>query len=135
MLTAAGCGTDDGEAASGSPPPVTVKLPNLKGKHLEVTAVWTGTEQKNFTKVLTEFEKRTGAKVSSVPSGDDMAGFVGSKMAGGQPPDVALVGQVGVLREFAQKGWAKPVNAATKAQLSKNFSKGWQELGAYKGKH
>ncbi|ADI09642.1 putative sugar ABC transporter solute-binding protein [Streptomyces bingchenggensis BCW-1] len=134
LLTAAGCGTDDGEADSGSPPPVTVKLPSLKGKHLEVTAVWTGTEQKNFTKVLKEFEKRTGATVSFVPSGDDMAGFVGSKMAGGQPPDVALVGQVGVLREFAQKGWAKPVNAATKAELSKNFSKGWQELGAYKGK-
>lgn len=134
LLTVAGCGTDDGEGAGGSPPPVTVKLPNLKGKQLEVTAVWTGTEQKNFTKVLKEFEKRTGAKVAFVPSGDDMAGFVGSKMAGGQPPDVALVGQVGVLREFAQKGWAKPVNDATKAELAKNFSKGWQKLGSYKGK-
>ncbi|QKV94645.1 carbohydrate ABC transporter substrate-binding protein [Streptomyces sp. NA02950] len=132
-LTAAGCGGDDGDTAGGSPPPVTVKLPSLKGQKLQVTAVWTGTEQENFTKVLKEFEKRTGAKVSFVPSGDDMSAFVGSKVAGGAPPDVAMVGQVGVLREFAKKGWAKPVDAATEAQLKKNFAKGWRDLGAWKG--
>jgi alpha-glucoside transport system substrate-binding protein len=134
MLTAAGCGSDDEDTAGGSPPPVTVKLPRLTGQKIQVTAVWTGTEQENFTKVLKEFEKRTGAKVSFVPSGDDMSAFVGSKIAGGAPPDVAILGQVGVLREFAQKGWAKPVDAATKAQLGKNFAKGWRDLGAYKGK-
>ncbi|EFL25641.1 putative secreted protein [Streptomyces himastatinicus ATCC 53653] len=134
MVTAAGCGSDDGDTVSGAPVPVTVKLPNLKGQKLQVTAVWTGTEQENFTKVLEEFEKRTGAKVSFVPSGDDMAGFVGSKIAGGSPPDVAMVGQVGVMREFAQKGWAKPLDAAAKAEVNKNFAKGWQDLGSYDGK-
>ncbi|MGW2329022.1 ABC transporter substrate-binding protein [Streptomyces sp. NPDC001700] len=134
MLTAAGCGSDDGDTVSGGPPPVTVKLPSLKGQKLQVTAVWTGTEQENFTKVLKEFEKRTGAKVTFVPSGDDMAGFVGSKIAGGSPPDVAMVGQVGVMREFAQKGWAKPLDAAAKAEVNKNFAKGWQDLGSYDGK-
>ncbi|MET8012324.1 extracellular solute-binding protein [Streptomyces sp. NPDC005271] len=133
MLTAAGCGSDDGDTVSGSPPPRTVRLPDLSGQKLQVTAVWTGTEQENFTRVLDEFEKRTGAKVSFVPSGDDMAGFVGSKVAGGAPPDVAIVGQVGVVREFAQKGWAKPLGAAAKAQLAKNFAKGWQDLGSYQG--
>lgn len=134
MLTAAGCGSGDGDTVSGGPPPVTVKLPQLKGQKLQVTAVWTGTEQENFTKVLKEFEKRTGAKVSFVPSGDDMAGFVGSKIAGGSPPDVAMVGQVGVMREFAQKGWAKPLDAAARAEVDKNFAKGWQDLGSYDGK-
>jgi alpha-glucoside transport system substrate-binding protein len=134
MLTAAGCGNDDGDTTGGGPPPVTVKLPSLKGQKLQVTAVWTGTEQENFTKVLKEFEKRTGAKVSFVPSGDDMAGFVGSKIAGGSPPDVAMVGQVGVMREFAQKGWAKPLDAAAKTEVNKNFAKGWQDLGSYDGK-
>ncbi|RNF93291.1 ABC transporter substrate-binding protein [Streptomyces botrytidirepellens] len=134
MVTAAGCGSDDGDTVSGGPVPVTVKLPSLKGQKLQVTAVWTGTEQENFTKVLKEFEKRTGAKVSFVPSGDDMAGFVGSKIAGGSPPDVAMVGQVGVMREFAQKGWAKPLDAAAKAEVNKNFAKGWQDLGSYDGK-
>ncbi|KUJ65198.1 sugar ABC transporter substrate-binding protein [Streptomyces albus subsp. albus] len=130
-FSVAGCGGGDEEAA-GSPPPVTVKLPSLKGQRLQVTAVWTGSEQRNFTRVLAEFEKRTGAEVSFVPSGDDMSAFVGSKVAGGQPPDVALVGQVGVLREFAEKGWAKPLGPAAKAELTKNFSRGWQDLGSYR---
>ncbi|WP_431044120.1 ABC transporter substrate-binding protein [Streptomyces sp. P1-3] len=133
-LTAAGCGSDDGAGSVGSPPPATVELPSLKGQKLQVTAVWTGSEQENFTKVLNEFEKRTGADVAFVPSGDDMSAFVGSKIAGGDPPDVAMLQQVGVLREFADKGWAKPVGADTRAQLAKNFSRGWQDLGAHKGK-
>ncbi|MFH8370363.1 ABC transporter substrate-binding protein [Streptomyces sp. NPDC018031] len=131
-VAATGCGAEDG-AAVGSPPPTTVELPRLSGQKLQVTAVWTGSEQENFTRVLAEFEKRTGAEVSFVPSGDDMSSFVGSKIAGGQPPDVALVGQVGVLREFAEKGWAKPLGPEAEAQLAKNFSPGWQDLGSHEG--
>ncbi|TVL89116.1 ABC transporter substrate-binding protein [Streptomyces sp. SAJ15] len=133
-LAATGCGGEDTADAGGSPAPTTVRLPQLKGQKLQVTAVWTGTEQENFSKVLKEFEKRTGASVSFVPSGDDMSAFVGSKIAGGDPPDVAMLQQVGVLREFAEKGWAKPVDAATQEQLARNFSPGWRELGAHRGK-
>lgn len=126
-------GKDGGKGAAESAP--TVELPKLNGQTLQVTAVWTGPERENFTKVLAEFEERTGAKVEFVPSGDDMAGFVGSKIAGGGPPDVAMLQQVGVLQEFAKKGWLKPLGADAKAQLTKNFSKGWQELGSYEGKN
>lgn len=121
-----------GGKESGATAP-TVQLPTLSGQKLQVAAVWTGPERENFVKVLDEFEKRTGAKVDFVPSGDDMAGFVGSKVAGGGPPDVAMLQQVGVLNEFAQKGWLKPLGPAAKAQLAKNYTKGWQDLGAHKG--
>ena len=36
-------------------------------------------------------------------------------------------------REFAEKGWLKPLGSAAKAQLAKNYTKGWQDLGAHKG--
>ncbi|MCK7623908.1 ABC transporter substrate-binding protein [Streptomyces sp. RS10V-4] len=137
----AGCGGgggsgakgEDRSGARGGQAPATVALPKLAGQRLQVTAVWTGAERDNFGKVLAEFEKRTGAKVDFVPSGDDMAGFIGSKIAGGGPPDVALLQQVGVLNEFAAKGWLKPLGADAKAQLAKNYSKGWRDLGAHKG--
>ncbi|GAA0453712.1 ABC transporter substrate-binding protein [Streptomyces olivaceiscleroticus] len=134
-LTGCGGGSDggsDGEHSTNRKP--TVSLPKLNGQTLQVTAVWTGPERENFTKVLAEFEKRTGAKVEFVPSGDDMAGFIGSKVAGGGAPDVAMLQQVGVLQEFAKKGWVKPLGPAAKKELSKNFSKGWQDLGSYGGK-
>jgi multiple sugar transport system substrate-binding protein/alpha-glucoside transport system substrate-binding protein len=69
-----------------------------------------------------------------VPTGDNTSTFLGTKIQGGQPPDVAFLPQVGVLRQFAEKGWLKPVDSGVQAQLDKNFTKGWQELGAYQGK-
>ncbi len=137
---AAGCsGSGSGSGGSnpgGSPGSTqsTVKLPDLHGQHLELAAVWTGPEQQNGEKILKEFERRTGATVSYTPTGDSASTFLGTKIEGGQPPDVALLAQPGVLRQFAQKGWIKPVDSAVQAQLNANYSKGWRDLGAYQGK-
>ncbi|MEU6346855.1 ABC transporter substrate-binding protein [Streptomyces sp. NPDC046977] len=144
-LTAAGCGGGDNDGKSdeggngGASPSGSgggsggVALPDLKGQSLEVAAVWTGPEQKNFQKVLDEFGKRTGAEVTFVPTGDNVSTFLGTKIEGGQPPDVAFLPQVGVLRQFAQKGWLKPLGPEAQAQLDKNFTQGWKDLGAYEG--
>jgi ABC-type glycerol-3-phosphate transport system substrate-binding protein len=138
-LALSGCGGNDDKGKddqSGSPSAngSSLQLPKLDGQTLEVAAVWTGPEQENFTKVLNEFEKRTGAKVDFVPTGNNTSTFLGTKIQGGKPPDVAFLPQVGVLHQFADKGWLKPLGAEAKAQSAKNFSTGWQELGAYKGK-
>ncbi|MFC5722697.1 ABC transporter substrate-binding protein [Streptomyces gamaensis] len=135
-LTTAGCADDHGgqREAGAQAVPHTVRLPGLAGQHLKVTAVWTGAEQKSFTKVLDEFARRTGARVSFVPSGDDMSAFIGSKVAGGDPPDVAMLPQPGVLHEFARKGWLRPLDPEAAGQLAKNFSKGWQDLGSWEGR-
>ncbi|GGZ21807.1 sugar ABC transporter substrate-binding protein [Streptomyces poonensis] len=138
-LSLTACGGDDGDDGGqasdnrGTKAP-TVQLPKLDGQKLEVAAVWTGAEQENFTKVLDEFEKRTGATVSFVPTGNNTSTFLGTKIQGGQPPDVAFLPQVGVVHQFAEKGWLKPIGAETEEQLKKNFSQGWQDLGAVDGK-
>ncbi|MBJ7907336.1 carbohydrate ABC transporter substrate-binding protein [Streptomyces sp. DSM 110735] len=124
---------DKGEKSGGSTGS-TVTLPKLDGAHLEVAAVWTGTEQKNFKKVLAEFEKRTGAKVTFVPAQDPIINFLGSKIAGGQPPDVALLPQPGAIRQAVEKKWAKPLGPEALKELSKNYSQGWQDIGKVDGK-
>ncbi|MFD8806007.1 ABC transporter substrate-binding protein [Streptomyces sp. NPDC059597] len=124
---------DKGEK-SGGPTGSTVTLPKLDGAHLEVAAVWTGTEQKNFKKVLAEFEKRTGAKVTFVPAQDPIINFLGSKIAGGQPPDVALLPQPGAIKQAVEKKWAKPLGPEALKELSKNYSQGWQDIGKVDGK-
>ncbi|MGV9906758.1 ABC transporter substrate-binding protein [Streptomyces sp. NPDC003388] len=121
---------DTGGGATGS----TLRLPKLNGAKLEVAAVWTGTEQANFKKVLAEFEKRTGAKVTFVPAQDPIINFLGSKIAGGQPPDVALLPQPGAIKQAVQKGWAKPLGADALKELRKNYSQGWQDIGKVDGK-
>ncbi|MCW2873957.1 ABC transporter substrate-binding protein [Actinacidiphila oryziradicis] len=137
-LTATACGgggkNSGGDKATASQGSGSVSLPSLKGQKLEVAAVWTGPEQKNFQKVLDEFGKRTGASVTFVPTGDNISTFLGTKIEGGAPPDVAFLPQVGVLHQFAAKGWLKPLGTAAQAQLDKNYSTGWKDLGAYQGK-
>ncbi|MFD3916369.1 ABC transporter substrate-binding protein [Streptomyces sp. NPDC058603] len=133
-----GCGGDSsddkasGDSASKAPA-ATVQLPKLNGETIQVAAVWTGPEQENFTKVLSEFEKRTGATVTFVPAQDPIVNFLGTKIAGGSPPDVAMLPQVGAIQQAVEKKWAKPAGAEAKAQLAKNYSKGWQDLGAVDG--
>ncbi|MEV7307244.1 ABC transporter substrate-binding protein [Streptomyces microflavus] len=138
-LALTGCGDGGGSKKSGdgsgegTDSASTVTLPKLDGENISVAAVWTGPEQANFTKVLGEFEKRTGAKVTFVPAQDPIVNFLGTKIAGGQPPDVAMIPQVGAIQQAVAKKWAKPVGPEAKAQLTKNYAKVWQDLGAVDG--
>ncbi|MFJ3805804.1 ABC transporter substrate-binding protein [Streptomyces sp. NPDC090073] len=136
-LTACSGGDDkkkDDGGESGGATGSTVTLPKLDGANLEVAAVWTGTEQANFKKVLAEFEKRTGAKVTFVPAQDPIINFLGSKIAGGQPPDVAMLPQPGAIKQAVEKKWAKPLGAEALKELRKNYSTGWQDIGKVDGK-
>lgn len=136
-LTACGGSDDkksDGGDGSTKGTAGTVTLPRLDGTTLEVAAVWTGAEQANFKKVLAEFEKRTGAKVTFVPAQDPIINFLGSKIAGGQPPDVAMLPQPGAIKQAVEKKWAKPLGADAVKELQKNYSQGWQDIGAVDGK-
>ncbi|WP_200146743.1 MULTISPECIES: ABC transporter substrate-binding protein [Streptomyces] len=128
-LALAACG---GGGEAGKKPGPTGELP-LKGQKIEVAAVWTGPEQENFTKVLREFEKRTGATVTFVPAQDPIVNFLGTKIAGGSPPDVAMLPQVGAIQQAAAQKWLKPVGPEAEAALAANYSQGWQELGAVDG--
>ncbi len=137
-LTLAGCGGDGDDPAGEGPAKngdtsSSVTLPKLDGQKLSVAAVWTGAEQANFTKVLKEFEKRTGATVTFVPAQDPIINFLGTKVAGGQPPDVAMIPQVGAIQQAVAKKWAKPVGAEARAQLGQNYAQVWQDLGSVDG--
>jgi alpha-glucoside transport system substrate-binding protein len=137
-LSLTACGGDDdkssdGGATGGTETGTGVTLPKLNGKSLEIAAVWSGAEQANFKKVLAEFEKRTGAKVTFVPAQDPIVNFLGSKIAGGQPPDVAMLPQPGAIKQAVDRKWAKPIGTAAKAELAKNYSQGWQDIGKVNG--
>jgi alpha-glucoside transport system substrate-binding protein len=140
VLTLSACGgggssdNGTGKPSGAAKVPTTVKLPKLNGTTLEVSAVWSGVEAKNFKKVLAEFENRTGAKVTFVPAQDPIINFLGSKIAGGAPPDVAMLPQVGAIQQAVDKKWAKPAGPEAVAQLKKNYSPGWQQIGQVGGK-
>ncbi|MDI3389407.1 extracellular solute-binding protein [Streptomyces sp. B-S-A8] len=138
-MVLSGCGSgSSGEKSGGekgqAPAERTVQLPELDGQKVSVAAVWGGAEREVFLRVLDEFEKRTGAEVSFVPAQDPIIGFLESKVAGGEPPDVAMLPQVGAIEQAVANKWAKPVGPKAQQQLKKNYAEGWRELGAVDGK-
>ncbi|MFD0151536.1 ABC transporter substrate-binding protein [Streptomyces sp. NPDC055721] len=132
-LALAACGGGDGGTPEDPGKATSTPGSSLKGEKIEVAAVWTGPEQENFTKVLEEFEKRTGATVTFVPAQDPIVNFLGTKIAGGSPPDVAMLPQVGAIQQAAAQKWLKPVGPEAAAQLAANYSPGWRSLGAVDG--
>ena len=60
-------------------------------------AEWSGAEQAAFQAVLDGFTKKTGATITYTSGGDNTSVLVNSRVAGGDPPDVALIAQPGAV--------------------------------------
>ncbi|MFG2635366.1 ABC transporter substrate-binding protein [Streptomyces sp. NPDC048362] len=102
----------------------------LSGQTVTVAGVWTGSEQKNFQKVLDAFTAKTGAKTRFLSTGDNVSTVVGSKIEGGNAPDVVMVPQVGVLQQFAKKGWLRPLSAAVEKSVDAGYAPVWKKYGS-----
>jgi ABC-type glycerol-3-phosphate transport system substrate-binding protein len=121
VLAAAGCAAD---------PPASR---TLAGHTVEVAAIWTGAEQANFRAVLDVFERRTGATVRYTSGGDDLPALLNSRLAGGAPPDVALLGQPGVVAQLARRGALTALPDPAAQAVEENYSPVWRELGEVDG--
>ncbi|MGI8421580.1 MAG: ABC transporter substrate-binding protein, partial [Gaiellaceae bacterium] len=105
----------------------------VSGK-ISVIAVWTGEEQKSFEAVLAGFKAANpGVDVSYTSAGDQLPTVLATAVAGGNPPDLAVLPQPGLLRDFVKKGALKPITFAS-ATVKKNFAPVWTTLGSVNGK-
>jgi alpha-glucoside transport system substrate-binding protein len=123
VLVAAGCARGEGDGGGGS----------LAGQTVEVAAIWSGAEQANFEAVLADFERRTGATVTYTSGGDDLPALLNSRLAGGSPPDVALIGQAGVVAQLARRGVLTELTGPAAGAVAANLSPPWRELGVVDG--
>nr|WP_269452021.1 ABC transporter substrate-binding protein [Tessaracoccus coleopterorum] len=101
---------------------------------MNVVAAWSGAEQTNFEAVLSQFEKETGAKVTYTSFGDNGPTYISGQLAGGTPPNVAVVGQPALMEQLATKGDIKPVADDVAALVKDNYSQSWIDLGTVDSK-
>ncbi len=136
LLATVACGSDKKKTSGGGKTGDKKKteLADLSGTSLEVAAVWTGTEQKNFRKVLDAFEKKTGAKVKYTPTGDDIAAALGPRLAAKKPPDAAIVPQPALFQNYAKKGNLQPLDDVVGDAYSQNYADIWKKLATVDGK-
>lgn len=145
LVTVAGCSSSGNKSSSSTPPATsgasspaaTGSAPaaaSFKGQSFTILGQWTGGEQAAFQAVVNAFDKATGASGKYTPAaGGDMATVLGTQVAGGKPPDVAILSLPGAIAQYASAGKLKPLDAATKAMVAKDFASEWGTLGAYKG--
>ncbi|MEE9206087.1 MAG: extracellular solute-binding protein, partial [Acidimicrobiia bacterium] len=121
-LVAAACGDDD-EAA------------DLSGQSLEVFAVWAddGPEGMNFAMVIAQFEADTGVDVTYTGVATDAATVLSTRVEGGDPPDVAMLPQPGLMIDFAARGALVDINSAVGGIVNDNYASVWRQLGTVDG--
>jgi alpha-glucoside transport system substrate-binding protein len=129
LTTLVACSSSGGSKSTST----TGSTQNFKGQHLEVIAEWSGAEQAAFKAVLDGFQKKTGATVSYTSGGDNTSVLVNSRIAGGDPPDVALIAQPGAVAQLQAKKQIFPLTGDALSTTQADFSPAWQKLGTLNG--
>ncbi|MFJ2031211.1 ABC transporter substrate-binding protein [Streptosporangium sp. NPDC087985] len=136
-LALAACGGQASDtAASPAPGDNSSAVPaakTLEGVTIEVAAKWTGPEQANFQEVLKAFETKTGAKVVYASTSEDTGAYLGPRIQGDNPPDIAILPQPGLVKQYADQKALKPLTPEVLKQIDDNYTPYWKELGSAGG--
>lgn len=125
-LIAAACG-------GGGKKATTTGAASVSGS-ISVEAVWSGAEQASFKAVLNGFmAKYPNVSVSYKSDGDQLPTVLATEVSGGNPPDLAVVPQPGLMKQFVQKGALKPIDFA-KPTIQQHYAPVWIDLGTVNGK-
>ena len=131
----AGCGSSNNKKSSSSSGGTSTGAAkkSVKGS-ISVVGIWTAAEQKNFQRVVDAFNKQyPDVKVKYNPAGDNTPTVLSTALSGGRPPDIASVGQPGLVKQFEQQGKLKPLEFA-RQDITNNFSGDIAKLGEIGGK-
>jgi alpha-glucoside transport system substrate-binding protein len=105
------------------------------GGTVHVFAVWGGSEQASFMAMVKPFEDQTGIHVAYEGSRDENA-ILTTRLAAGNPPEVAGLPGPGQMITWAKQGKLKPIDSALDMnQLNSQYSQDWIKLGEVNGKH
>lgn len=115
------------------PAAAAIEWPNLAGETVNVIALWSGEEQRSFEAVLARFSELTGAEVVYSPTPDNMATVLGTRVEGGNPPDVAVLPNPGLVKQFARRGFLVPIEDVAGDLIDKYYAPVWRELGSVDG--
>lgn len=107
---------------------------SLRGQRIEVLAVWSGTEQERFERVIGAFERATGVEVDYASAGHGVPAELDARFADGRPPDVAFIPQPGLLRRYAAEGRLVALDALATTLVTRNYGATWRDLGSADGR-
>ena len=106
-----------------------------KAGEIEVLSLWGGSEKDAFLKVTAAFTKKTGIKVTYTTA-RDFVPVIRTRLAAGNPPDVAIIPRPGVLADLAKQGAVKELSklGLSKSYMTARYGPAWIQLGTVGGK-
>jgi alpha-glucoside transport system substrate-binding protein len=108
--------------------------PGKVGGSVSVLAVWGGQELDIFNAMVKPFTDKTGVKVEYEGT-RDLDAVLTTRVAAGNPPDVAALPGPGKMAEFARQGKMVDLSGVLDMNaMKKNYAQGWLDLGSVDGK-
>ncbi|MFQ5947797.1 MAG: ABC transporter substrate-binding protein, partial [Acidimicrobiia bacterium] len=124
-LATSACG---GDGAGGA-----TSTTSSAARAIQVMATWIDDDEAAFRRVLDAFTRETGIQVEYQGAGHDLATVLSSRVDRGDPPDVAIISQPGLLRDLFSRGVLVPIEDAAGAAVDENFAPVWRDLGSVQG--
>jgi alpha-glucoside transport system substrate-binding protein len=112
----------------------TAAPPNIKGAHVRVLGLWSGPELDSFMTVKAAWEKESGGTMDWEGT-QDLPGVLADRMQAGNPPDIAILPNPGLMQQLARQGKLVPLSSFMDMnQVSRDYAPAWIDLGSYDGK-
>jgi alpha-glucoside transport system substrate-binding protein len=102
---------------------------------IEVLSLWGGSEKAAFLKVTAAFKKQSGITVKYTTA-RDFEPAIRTRLAAGNPPEVAIIPRPGVLADLAKQGALKDMGSLGlgSSYLNARYDKGLTQLVTFGGK-
>jgi alpha-glucoside transport system substrate-binding protein len=135
-LGASACGSSDNKSSGAQRGSAEcadyAQYGDLSGKTVSVFTGIVTPEDALLKKTWAPFESCTGATIKGTFDKSFETQILVQAKAG-NPPDIAIVPQPGLLQQLVATGKAKPAPKETEANVDKNFTKDWKSYGTVNG--
>jgi len=88
----------------------TIAVFGLAANKVTIAVIWSGKELEAFESALVPFENQTGIDVVVESIGRDLPTVLATRVAAGNPPDMAAMPNPGQMKEFVAKGALVPLD-------------------------
>jgi alpha-glucoside transport system substrate-binding protein len=117
--------------ATTTAPPTTLATEG-EGEPVRVMASWGGDEAAGFFEVLQAFTEATNIPIQ-YEGQRELSVVLPTRVAGGNPPDVAMVPRPGVVSSLVADGVLIPLDDILGEALTQNYSQAFIDLGTFDG--
>jgi alpha-glucoside transport system substrate-binding protein len=106
---------------------------DINGAHVGVLGLWSGPELDSFLTVKDAWEKDTGGTVDWQGT-QDLPDDLDARTQAGNPPDIAILPNPGLMQQLAKEGRLVPLNSFMDMnQINQEYAPAWIDLGSYNG--